>query len=276
MTCSLFGQGNPFLSGGGEGSSPPVQSEYSFWQWLSDKSAGSQRQMQRVIADGLDDMEAGSLSEGLFVLLGASFLYGLVHAIGPGHRKGVLLAFFLGEGHAPIKGILAGFLLAGVHALSAILLVGGLFYLTTRPVFTSVNNAEGILMITTWGIILLMGIWMAVSGFRQSRHPDETGSRKRFGALILSGTVPCPGASAIMILAVSRNAFFLGTASVAAMSLGMGVLLASVGILAVLFRRRMKKMLKSSTDGSGFEKALHILSGAFMALFALFMLMGWL
>ncbi|PIE51079.1 hypothetical protein CSA37_01235 [Candidatus Fermentibacteria bacterium] len=157
--------------------------------------------MQNAIAGAMN-------GSSLHILLGASFLFGLLHALGPGHRKGILITYFLGEGYAPVKGM------AAVHALSAVLLVGGFFFLTTRPLSTSVNTTHNILMMITWALILAIGIWMLLSGLRHS----QSGKSKGFKALIASGAVPCPGASAIMILAVFQKAYVAGMISVLAMS----------------------------------------------------------
>ncbi len=54
----------------------------------------------------------------------------------------------------------------------------------------------------------------------------------------------------------------------------MGVLLAVTGLIAVLFRSTMKKILKDPHKGEKLEKFLHILSGGAMMIFAAFMLAG--
>lgn len=271
VAVTLFAQSNPFLSGGGEPTCTAVQPDNSLWHSISQRSSSIQREMQRTIAESIDDINSGNSSRSLMIMLGASFLFGLVHALGPGHRKGILISFFLGENYAPLKGIAAGFLLAAVHALSAVMLVGGLFYFTSKPLSTSVNNTQNLLLTITWGIVLLIGLWMIIRGIR---HRHRTGSKTGLRALILSGAVPCPGASAIMILAVAQKAFLLGAMAVISMSAGMGALLASVGILTIFFRKRMTRFLQEPAKSEILEKFLHILSGGFMVLFALFMLAG--
>ncbi len=220
--------------------------------------------------------ETGNMGN-LWTLLGISFVFGILHAAGPGHRKTVLVAYFIGEGTKPLKGILAGFMLAAVHAASAIILVGGFYLFTTRSLLVSVDQAQTLLFPLTYGIILVLGIWMVVHGMKDYRSPQSPEKKNNsLGWLIFTGLVPCPAASAIMILAVAGNAATIGVVSVTAMSLGMGVLLAAVGLLAILMRDRMTALLKNPEAGRKLELVLQLLSGAAMALFGLFMGLGYL
>lgn len=267
-------QNNPFFAGGNEPASAAPVPGGSIWRSVAQKSSSIQKEMQNTIAGIITEVKSGRGSGSLLLMLGVSFIFGLLHAAGPGHRKGILISFFLGEGYAPLKGIAAGFLMAGVHALSAVVLVGGLYFLTTRPLSTTVNTTQNLLMAITWGIIFLMGLWLLFRGIRHRHRSNETGSRMGLGALVLTSAVPCPGASAIMIFAVAQKAFLPGVLSVAAMSAGMGVPLGATGVLSILFRRRMTSFLKHTEKGAKLEKTLHILSGTFMVLFALFMIAG--
>ena len=271
LAAPLLCQGNPFLTDNtdhAQASPPSIFGRVSGW------SASFQRNMQETISGNLEDLRSGRGSSSLLLLLGAALLYGMVHALGPGHRKGVLAAYFLGRASAPLKGVAAGFLLALVHALSAVILVGGIYYLTRNALSTTVNDAQNLLNIITWGVILVLGGWMIRQGLGRRSGKEKVSERISFGGLIMSATVPCPGASAIMILAVSQNAFLLGVAAVLAMSAGMGLLLSLVGVAALFFRRGIKRLLSSPQREVQLERTLHVLSGTGMVLIALFMLMG--
>jgi ABC-type nickel/cobalt efflux system permease component RcnA len=286
LLCSIsFAQTNPFLSGQpagsetteGEVSPPGGPSTWPVIGTLVTKSAAAQRKFQITIAETMSDLtETGSVKS-LWILLGISFVFGILHAAGPGHRKTVLVAYFMGKGTKPLKGILAGFMLAAVHAASAIVLVGGFYLFTTRSLLVSVDQAQTLLFPLTYGIILVLGIWMTAHGIKDYRSPQSPDRKNgSLGWLIFSGLVPCPAASAIMILAVVGNATIIGIISITAMSLGMGVLLASVGLFAILMRSRVTALLKNPAAGKKMELVLQLVSGAAMALFGLFMGLGYL
>ncbi len=179
------------------------------------------------------------------LFIGLSFLYGALHALGPGHRKTVLFSYFIGEDARPATGILAGLLLAITHAGSAVLLVGGAVWFTTRSLLLSVNQAEVYLYPLTYCIILILGIWMIFHGIADFRHRKQNHNEQTRGlpGMILSGMVPCPAASAIIIFAFATGAILPGILAVLAMSLGMGVLLAGIGLAAVLFRTRISRLI---------------------------------
>ncbi len=285
LLCSVpsFSQSNPFLSGGStedasSENSVTVPTGPSTWPVLGSiitKSAATQRKLQRSISDAMTDVNDNGNLRSLWLLLAASFVFGVLHAIGPGHRKAVLAAYFMGEGSKPLRGVIAGFLLALVHAASAIVLVGGFYLFTTRSLLVSVDKAQNLLFPVTYGIILILGLWMVIHGFKDHRLKKHS-KRKNTGlsGLILSGLIPCPAASAIMILAVAGKAIKIGILSVVMMSLGMGILLATVALLTILMRNRMTALFKDPVKGKNLEFGLQLLSGVAMTLFGLFMVIG--
>ena len=279
ISISAFSQPNPFLSGEPRSSDSTAQGDSpSTWPIIGPllrESAAAQRSLQQRIATTMDEISQKGSIRSLGVLLGVSFVFGVLHAMGPGHRKAVLVTYFLGEGTKPIKGFITGFLLALVHAASAIILVGGLYLFTSRSLLLSVDKTQAILFPATYAIILILGIWMIFQGIRENRsknNPFRSTDKTGIRGLILSGLIPCPAASAIMILAVAGNALPIGIISVLMMSLGMGILLAVLGLLTVLLRNRISGLMQDSLKRM--ELILHLLSGSAMALFGLFMILG--
>ncbi len=276
----IFSQGNPFLGSPGdsdrtEKEDPPGEVKQSAWL---QKSASIQKDLQKQIAAALKGENGLS---GMLIFLGLSFLYGLLHALGPGHRKTVLFSYFIGENARPITGIMTGLLLAVLHAGSAVLLVGGTAWFTTRSLLLSVNQAEAWLYPVTYGIILILGLWMIIHGIIDFRHHSHShgSSSKGLTGMLLSGLVPCPGASAIIIFSLASGTVLPGILAVLAMSLGMGTLLAGIGLAAVLFREKIGRLVKTRRDGSQgtalLELSLHTAGGLFLAAFgAVFLLPG--
>jgi nickel/cobalt exporter len=62
-----------------------------------------------------------STSFWLFLLF--SFTYGVVHALGPGHGKSIVVSYFLSRPGKYFHGVLMGNMLTFVHVFSAILIV---------------------------------------------------------------------------------------------------------------------------------------------------------
>ncbi len=284
LSTISIAQTNPFLSSGSAEESaietveitPDGPSTWPIVGTLIRNSAAAQKKLQNSIANTMLQVNTNGSLKNLWLLILFSFVFGILHAMGPGHRKAILVTYFLGEGTKPIKGVITGFLLAIVHAISAILLVGGFYLFTTRSLLISVNQAQSILFPLTYGIIFLLGLWLIFHGVKDFNHSNENKKKKNrgLGGLILSGLVPCPAASAIMILAVASKAAKIGILSVIFMSLGMGVLLAAVALLTILMRTRMTALFQDNTKGKKLEFTLQLFSGITMALFGLFMVMG--
>ena len=87
-------------------------------------SAEYQQRIQRVLSISLRDIQSGSGSVALWTLVTVCFGYGVVHTLGPGHGKAVVVAYFLDSTrpHAWIEGIFAGAWIAFTHTLAALLL----------------------------------------------------------------------------------------------------------------------------------------------------------
>ncbi len=274
-------QGNPFLSGTSDNRQQDQATEstglYSsrIIGPLLRQSVALQRTLQRSSSETMQSVKDRGDLGSLFVLLGASFLFGFLHVIGPGHRKMLVIGYFMGEEAKPVMGFMAGFLLALVHAGSAIVLVGGFYWCASRSLLVAVNQAELFLFPITYGIIVVLGAWMLYQGARGYRRNEQCrADAKGIGGLILSGLVPCPGASAIMIYAVTSDAMLLGILAVLAMSLGMGLFLSGLGLVSILFRRGISRFFENRKRERILDLVLHLVGGILMVCFGAFLLAG--
>jgi len=276
-----LGQGNPFLSGASDnreqsqvtGSSSLLNNRLI--GPLLRKSIDLQRTLQREISETMQDVKEKGNPGSLCILLGVSFVFGFLHVMGPGHRKMLVIGYFMGEESRPLMGLTAGFLLSLAHAGSAIVLVGGFYWFASRSLLVSVNQAELVLLPVTYGIVALLGVWMIYQGFRGYRRNEKrnAGSKGLWG-LVLSGLVPCPGASAIMILAVTSDALLLGVLAVLAMSAGMGLFLSGLGIMSIVFRRGVSRFFEDRRRERILDLVLHLVGGILMLLFGVFLMAG--
>jgi nickel/cobalt transporter (NicO) family protein len=281
---ALFSQSNPFLSSGNGGTREEPETRVTApaaprpSNPVLARISAVQRKLQRSISSSLEEASSGEDPGALLLVAGLAFIYGFIHALGPGHRKTVILGYFLGEEARPAAGIATGFLLAFAHAGSALVLVGGFTWLAVNSMLISINQAEQYLYPATYAIISLLGIWMLVQGIREFRghdHGDAPHSvNAGTGGIILSGLVPCPGASAIMIFSIASGGIWIGILAVLAMSLGMGIVLAGVGLVSILFRGRIAALTRDEKTGRNLELFLHIGGGILVAGFGLLFLAG--
>jgi nickel/cobalt exporter len=92
--------------------------------------------------------------------LGAlSFLYGVVHAAGPGHGKALIASYMLANERALRRGIVLAFFAAVLQAAVAIALVG-IAALVFRATSSEMNNAAFFVEMASYGAIAAIGAWL--------------------------------------------------------------------------------------------------------------------
>ena len=74
----------------------------------------------------LNDENSFSVS---LLILGIAFLYGLVHAIGPGHGKALVAFYFTSNKSSYKKAFKMGYMISVIHAISALIFTFGIFFI---------------------------------------------------------------------------------------------------------------------------------------------------
>jgi nickel/cobalt transporter (NicO) family protein len=110
---------NPFMGTSGQPRVAPVQA--------GGQAQGSiirgQLALRQKLADYLDKWRGTRSTSLLLFIVGVSFLYGILHALGPGHRKTVVFAIYMAR-EAPWWGpVVSSLALAGLHGGAAIVLL---------------------------------------------------------------------------------------------------------------------------------------------------------
>jgi nickel/cobalt transporter (NicO) family protein len=99
---------------------------------------------------------------GAWTLLLLSFLYGVVHAIGPGHGKAVVSSYLLATRQTLRNGIMLAFIAALAQALGAILLIfvaAMILHMTS----VSLTQATARFEVVSGVLVLLLGCWLVWS-----------------------------------------------------------------------------------------------------------------
>lgn len=244
---------NPFLPGG-EGAAPPDASNDG-GSWYTDLIGPIMAALIRwqsalrveliALAAHIREVPWGGA---LWQFVGASFLYGVVHAAGPGHGKGVAFAWFLGTGRAgergPLSCLLFGQYAMCMHVASAAVLVLGGFALASLVPGISVQTAGPHLETIAAVLCVVVGLWLAVDAVRGGHARACPTSARRGGVRFLlagaaAGIVPCPGAALVMGYAVAQDIVHAGLAAMLAISAGMGATVAVAGTAGWVLSHRL-------------------------------------
>lgn len=128
-----------------------------------------QRDLQRKLAEAVRATDRAGSPGPLIALLGLCFLYGVFHAVGPGHGKAVITAYALTSERIMWRGIGIALLAALIQATTAVLLVYAVLLTldgTTRLITRSVTIAEA----ASFLLIAAMGAYLLIGGLRRLKR----------------------------------------------------------------------------------------------------------
>ncbi len=231
-------------------------------------SADYQRRIQQSLTTSLRDIRDGSGSLAMWTLATVCFGYGVVHTLGPGHGKAVVVAYFLDSSRprAWIEGIFAGGWIAFTHTLAALLLAGALKLFSVAGLLGAVREVRNV-EIVSYTLILLIGIWRLWAGITGRLHEHHHGDdhadhhhghdhghdhghhdhdhgqpgseRTLLGWLLLTaaGIAPCAGALVVILLSVALGVVWAGVVGVLAIAFGMAITLAAIGLASMVAHR---------------------------------------
>ena len=244
-----------------------------------------QREANRLIAQHMRAIREGDGALPLVIGAGLAFLYGVLHALGPGHGKLVVVSYFLSREARVGRGLLMGLQIATFHVVSAIVVVA-LADLLLRQAFGGAPAEVAGVRLFSYGLIAVIGAVMLAQAVRRSRqrragievaehccggahvgHPHhgstEVRERVQQGGLSLGvGLVPCTGAVLILLYAMANDILFAGMLLAAAIAAGMAITMGGLGILAVVARQAVASRMEAGGGGSGRLAAVSDYGGA--------------
>lgn len=233
------------VSGAGGQSAPPQQVEAELQAMPSpgpvERIMGLVRAAQRELTQRLNDfgmeLRDNPFGSALWLFLGLSFVYGVVHAVGPGHGKAVVCSYFLANPGSLAAGAVMGNAITFVHMGSAAVAVGAAFMIFSSGLggFAEASRA---LQPASYGLLTLMGLFLTAKAVRDAarggllsascrgcaRDENEPDDFKSILTVsFVTGLVPCPGAAVILAFAIGLNLFWVGMLALVCMAVGMGV-----------------------------------------------------
>ena len=231
-----------------------------------------QRQVNAGVAIHMRALETGNSFAALFLGLGVAFLYGMVHALGPGHGKFVIMSYFMGREVYVLRGLVMAIQMAVVHVIAAVVIVWVADILLKTSLGIGLADVPGI-RAGSFLIIAAIGVYMLYQAVRGSGghththththdhnhhhhhhhhghshdHPHDASHATEGGLVALAvGMVPCPGAVLVMLYAIANDMIYPGFLLVAAMSAGIGLTIAILGVATILLRQFATRFIENS------------------------------
>ncbi len=145
--------GRPAASGPASVAPPGVLDRA--WGWVLVQQQAFRKEMNAAV-QRLKEEPFGSA---FLLIVFASFAYGVLHAVGPGHGKGVISGYVLANNQAVRRGVLLSFMAALIQALSAISIFAVL-NLALNAKKQDFDTVESWLSTASWGLVALIGAWL--------------------------------------------------------------------------------------------------------------------
>ena len=119
----------------------------------------TQQSLQRDLATGVKSLKGDHAMAGALMLAALSFIYGVVHAVGPGHGKTIISSYVVANEETVRRGVIISFIAAGLQALTAIALVGILAFALNASGM-QINAWSNQLEMVSYALIALVGAWL--------------------------------------------------------------------------------------------------------------------
>lgn len=258
----------------------PLRSLAAWGFALQRKLTGELREQLAVMK------ETGSWEPAAAIIL-AAFLYGVFHAVGPGHGKVVIGGWFATRRARIAHGLAASLIAAMVQAGSAIAAVGllaGVLSLAPRAVSAGAAWLEvgSFAMIAAIGALMT---WRTLTGQgcghdhghahhhhggaccdhhhdHHDHHQSHASERNALFAMAAAvGFRPCSGAILVLLFCFANGMVLIGVLATLAMGVGVAVTVAAIGLGALGLNRLVERGLGGSSLGGRIRFAL-ALAGA--------------
>lgn len=224
-----------------------------------------QRTLHAALAEALRAVRAAGPGAA-WGLIAASFLYGVVHAVGPGHGKAVISAYVLADARHLRRAVGLSFAAALLQAVTAIAVTSVALHLLGATARDAAGTAA-VLERGSFALVALVGGLMAWSGMkrllaartrsghRDHHHGHDHGhaccghahvppphalgdpSWRRSAVIVLAvGLRPCSGALLVLVFANVMKIQAAGIAATFAMALGSAIAVSVLAALALAAR----------------------------------------
>jgi nickel/cobalt exporter len=235
----------------------------SWWRLVTDVQI-LQRQLHQELAAAITAVHTrGPIAAWSLAVL--SFVYGFVHAAGPGHGKLVISTYVLTQEARLRRAIVLSVTSSIAQGITAILAVEATVDLLGLPL-RNTQRVETGLETVSCALIVLVGATLAAASGRRAwmryrkrgeGHPDHDSSprdletslslRSLIGIVGSIGVRPCSGAMLVLLVAYALHQRSTGIGVVFAMSLGTAITVSALALLCVHARTWMLWMAAATS-----------------------------
>ena len=208
-----------------------------FFNQILKKFIEVQQQLNAAISSNFREIGDDNALLPILTIWGIAFIYGVVHALGPGHGKLLVTSYFLRNNRSYSEAFKMGYLISIIHTISALSISFILYYLL-EVVFSQTFQEVSFYM-TKISALLIIGVGIYLFFEQHKEHQlAESSERSDLGIALSAGVIPCPGVMTIILFSILMGNISVGIAAAVFMSVGMGLTISLSAIVATATRNQ--------------------------------------
>ncbi len=245
-----------------------VEKTRSFYTVIAEE----QKVLREKLTAAISAMKSGDW-EAIWKFLAICLLYGMLHALGPGHGKSIVVGYFIARRGRWRQGVALGAGITVTHTMSAVLLLLVLYAIFKATVFNAFETGRIGIERASYALIMLTGVLLVVLAIRDviksrkgcgcaarldaaegaaqdgacaesglgSALPPVARWREIIGVAAVTGIVPCPAVALIVLFCLLNSMVALSLLGALVICVGMTITNVAFGIAAVAFRKGIDK-----------------------------------
>ena len=226
--------------------------------------AEEQKVLREKLTAAISAMKSGEW-DAIWKFLFICLVYGMLHALGPGHGKSIVVGYFIARRGRWRQGVALGAGITVTHTMSAVLLLLILYAIFKATVFNAFETGRIGIERASYALIMLTGVLLVVLGIkdfvtqRKNREvvaqdelavagaaqngmlPPIARWREIIGVAAITGIVPCPAVALIVLFCLLNSMVALSLLGALVICIGMTITNVAFGIAAVAFRKGIDK-----------------------------------
>lgn len=247
-----------------------VEKTRSFYTVIAEE----QKVLREKLTAAISAMKSGDW-DAIWKFLAICLVYGMLHALGPGHGKSIVVGYFIARRGRWRQGVALGAGITVTHTMSAVLLLLILYAIFKATVFNAFETGRVGIERASYALIMLTGVLLVVLAIRdviksrkgcgcaarldaaegaaaegtvalvgvsQNRAlPPIARWREIIGVAAVTGIVPCPAVALIVLFCLLNSMVALSLLGALVICIGMTITNVAFGIAAVAFRKGIDK-----------------------------------
>lgn len=237
----------------------PVEKSRSIYTVIAEE----QKVLREKLTAAISAMKSGDW-DAIWKFLAICLVYGMLHALGPGHGKSIVVGYFIARRGRWRQGVALGAGITVTHTMSAVILLLILYAIFKATVFSAFETGRIGIERASYALIMLTGVLLVVLAIRdvfkshkgcgccarmesaegavaESKLPPVARWREILGVAAVTGIVPCPAVALIVLFCLLNSMVALSLLGALVICIGMTITNVAFGIAAVAFRKGIDK-----------------------------------